>query len=275
MSPSPARPPRVARAATMWTAYLAAGLLLLAGGFAGPAVAATKAHVTPELQVELWPDHDKDLTTVIVLAKLPDSVKLPATVLLPIPETAQLTWTGEINEAAPSGDTTLPSTIVRPGEGFNIGRAVQITAKDSHLVQYEAIVGPVTRQDGRVTAKLDWRQSAPAKTVTFSTRVPIDATDVVIDPAPAGPPQEDSSLGQKLYTLEPATIAVGRKYPFTVAYTKVGGGSRSNGAAGGTADASAGLPWLVGLVGAVIVVMILVMLNARKKRGATMEDHPR
>jgi hypothetical protein len=215
----------------------------------------------PSLDIEVWPDHQQGLSTLIVLARLPQGTRLPATVLMPLPTGAQVTWSGEIDENSASGDTTVPATYpALPGGG----RAIQITATKFPAVQYEAVLGPVTRQDGRVTTKLDWVQTVPASLVTFATRAPIDATNVILNPAAAGEPQTDTSLGQKLYTLEPRKPAVGASIPFTVSYTVVGGGS--GGAAAQATDASGrALPWFLAFAAAIFVAMGLMVWSSRRR----------
>jgi hypothetical protein len=230
-----------------------------------PALASNKP---PTLNVEVWPDHQRGLSTFIVLARLPQGAKLPAKVLVPLPAGTTVTWSGEIDEASASGDTTIPVAYADLPGG---GRAVELTAIKSPTVQYEAVIGPVTRQDGRVTTKLAWVQTVPAGSVTFASRAPIAATDVVLDPAAAGEPQTDTSLGQKLYTLEPQKPAVGSSIPFTISYTLVDGGAQSGTAAVADAGGQTG-PWMLALAAALVAALGLMVWSGRRRSAAAVVE---
>lgn len=261
--------PRHAAALAVWVALTA---ILL-----GVAVAHAAA-VQPTLEVESWPDKQQGLTSVVVLARIPDATPLPATVTIPLVPGATITWSGEINGADASGDTTIPARTV-PGRG---GDAVQLTATKSRVVQYEAVVGR-TASDGDVhSTLLDWTQTAPTGAVTFSTRVPLDATNVIITPAPAGDPQTNTTIRQMLYTLAPTRIAVGEHYPFKVEYTLAGGpsgagaGSAAGDAAGsggaaGAPSSGAGSIGVVLVLGATALVVLGAWAAQRRRAGKAVE----
>jgi hypothetical protein len=238
----------------------------------GPAAALSPPKLAvnkpPALSVEVWPDHQRGLSTFIVLARLPQGAKLPTRVVMPLPAGSTVTWGGEIDEASASGDTTRPVTYVDVPGG---GKAVSITASKSPTVQYEAVIGPVTKQDGRVTTKLAWVQTVPAESVTFASRAPIAATDVVLDPAAAGEPQTDSTLGQKLYTLEPQKPAVGASVPFSISYTLVGGGAQG-GSPATTDTSSRTWPWLLAVAIAIVAAMGLMVWSGRRRSAAAAAE---
>ena len=253
------RLPQIPAAAAALVVLLV-GLVSMPAAWAATGKAATPpaaaASAPPSLDVELWPDHQQALTTFIVLATLPPSVRLPAVVRLPMPAaTQQVTWSGEISGSETSQDV---QQAVRQVAGLR--GAVELTAKTSRQVQYEAVLGPTTIHGTRRSVALDWVQTAPTDTVTFAVRVPLAARNVAISPAPVGTPQSDPSLGQALYQLSPQRIATGSSQRFSVAYDV------------GTEAAKGAPAWLwVALVAAVAALIVAIAAERRRRRKAPAE----
>ncbi len=226
--------------------------------------------VLPTVQVELWPYKQQGLASVIVLGQLPKTASLPATVTLPLIPGSTITWSGEINTADASGDTTLQAVTIAAGGG----KAVSVRATKSRLVQYEAVIGRTDVQGDTYRTTMDWFQTVPTGAVTFSSRVPIDAINVVITPALAGDPQTNTEVKQMLYTLEPAQLKPGQHRPFSVVYQLPGGSATGKAAGDGS---NAGLAGVVLVLGAVAIFAIgawAVSRNRAASRAAAQPAEP-
>jgi hypothetical protein len=253
-----------------WAAAAASAVVLaacIAAPIAASAATASKAPL-PAIEVELWPDRQQGLNSLTVLGRVPKEKSLPATVDIPLPEGATVTWVGEIDEADATGasDTTQAPLIVEVGGG----RAARIQARKTRLVQYEAILGP-SRQDGtKVSTVLDWLQTVPTGSVTFSSRVPIDATQVKITPPPVGDPQRNEQVGQMLYTVAPANLTVGQRFVLQVVYELPAGGDLGGGGSPGNASSVPVLVFVL-LAGAVAVLLVVIVMQSRRQAAADDE----
>ena len=259
-------------------AAIAAALVMVCGA---PALAQAPVVVTP-IQVELWPDN-QGRTSVIAVADVPETTKLPAAVRMPLPAGAQLTWAGEIIGTDASGDKQQMPTIAA-GEG---GQYVQLQATVSHRMQYESLVGtPTVRGTSRI-ARLEWVQTAPGRALTFAVRIPLAATNVSIVPAPVGDAAKNQELNAMLYGLAPVSLRPGQKYTVTVSYDVPQGASTAvDGSQGGTSGQQTGADgaqpsagnstpgWLVAviLLAIVLIPVLLLMTRRRTRQEATHED---
>ena len=248
----------------------------LAAGTAPAAAAAqtssaTTELVTPSLDVEFWPEGDTGTTSIIAVAALPDSAKLPARVRIPLPVGAQLTWAGQIVGTDTSGDIAQQPAVA---SGI-IGQYVELAATKSRTVQYEAGVTPVSVQGNKHTATLTWLQTTDASQVRFAVRLPLAATNVSIKPAWEGDPARNEQLGQMLYGLPAVNLKPGTTYTLTVDYelapgaATTGTGASAGTSAGGAAPATAPgtPPWVFALL-LVAVALVPLLFMVVRRRGA-------
>jgi len=77
-----------------------------------------KATAIDSLTVELWPDYDRASALVLLTGALPADTKLPATVTLPIPETAQLNAVARIDGSDGQMKDDISSSPVPDGLSF-------------------------------------------------------------------------------------------------------------------------------------------------------------
>lgn len=73
-----------------------------------PGFAQNPVPVIDALDIEIWPDYDKASVLVLLTGSLPGDIRLPATVTLPLPETAQLNAVARID----SKDGNMKDDIV-------------------------------------------------------------------------------------------------------------------------------------------------------------------
>ncbi|HEX9092897.1 MAG TPA: hypothetical protein VF902_02840, partial [Coriobacteriia bacterium] len=95
------------------SALLSVALVVLTLATPAVALAATKA---PALKALSWVSgaQSDGSGIIIVTGQLPDSVPLPANIVIPVPSGAQLAWVGEIVGGDASKDPTATYSIV-PG----------------------------------------------------------------------------------------------------------------------------------------------------------------
>jgi hypothetical protein len=226
-------------------------LVLPVGALAAPADTSTSRYA-----VQFWPEGDPARSILIVSVTLPEDTPLPATVRLPLPSGAQVTWAGEIIGADIENDILRPHTFV-DGTG---GQSIEITLEQTLTAQYDANYIPIEVNGGDYSVTLDWVQTEPAEATDFAVRLPGTITDIVIDPPPVGDPQVNVN-GERLYTLSPMTLSPGDRQPVRVEYTRP-----ELAGSGGTGGV---LPWLLGILAiAVVALVAAIVLNNRKRRDA-------
>lgn len=228
---------------------------------AKPSVAASSlpaiASVPAALDIQLWPS-EADGFDLVVGARLADSVKLPATVRIPIPEGLTLGWVGEVFGGDPGQDVERPYTV-EDGTG---GKVLVVTLTRSRTVQYEGVMPPLVPDGDRYTATLDWVQSAPSSSQGFAVKMVAATRDVKTEPAFEGAPQVNST-GERLYSLPTTQLAVGKGRSVTVSFARGAAGTTPVQSAS-TGDGSPVLAVLFGLLG--VAVVALVVVAARSKR---------
>ena len=226
---------------------------------AAPAVATAAPFDTSDsvYEVQLWPEGDKGLAFVIVTLTIPDDTILPATVRLPFPDEAQISWAGEVFGGDMTADVPRSATNV---EGVG-GSSLEITLEETYTVQYDAVYRAMDVDDEVFAVALDWVQTEPAREVSFAVKVPPAVEDIVIVPDPSGSPQT-SLMGEKLFTLMPLALQPGDTTQISVSYSRPE-------LAGGTQE----FPILPVLgIAVVIAVVALLIVLARQSSKARIRD---
>ncbi|HEY3317281.1 MAG TPA: hypothetical protein VGK50_02495 [Coriobacteriia bacterium] len=178
---------------------------------ATPAPLQNAKPVTPQLvDVQLWPEDVKGSMTIIVVALVPTSTPLPATVALPLPKGATVTWAGEIFE-------NNSQDVQRSARMSPDGASLSIATAKSRFVQYEAQYKPYVDRGNRRYAQLDWVQSKPAGVVRFAFRMPPFSNDVKSSP-PFARTSAANSAGEKIYSLADRKLKVGEAVKLSVDY---------------------------------------------------------
>ena len=238
------------RRAALWVTLLLAALTMMV--FAVSAVAEPVSLRGTPLEVQIWPGGEVGYTVFIVTGHIPDEAPLPATVRLPLPDGAEVVWSGEILGGNPAEDPAREYDVVDLAEG----RALELTAESTRTVQYEAIGSPLAVVDGLTKSVFDWTQTVATGDVVFSVRVPASAGTVSIDPMPVGDPRVNQA-GESLYTLRPAVLAEGDSFTVTTAYGPAGAGESQ-----GTDFPL--IPVLLGLLALALVALVLALARNRR-----------
>ena len=208
-------------------------------------------------EVQLWPEGDPSLAFVIVTLTIPDDTPLPATVRLPFPDEAQISWAGEVFGGDVMNDAPRPADHV---EGVG-GSSLEITLEETYTAQYDAVYRAMDVDNGVFSVMMDWVQTEPAAEVSFAVKVPPAVEDIVIEPDAPGSPQE-SLLGERLFTLTPQLLQPGDSTQVSVSYSRPE-------LAGGTQE----FPILPALgVAVVIAIVALLIVLARQSSKARVRD---
>lgn len=210
-----------------------------------------KSPYRPALEVQVWPGADASETVVIVSATLPDSVKLPARVRIPMPEGSDLSWAGEVLGGDPTADPSREASS-HAGTG---GKYVEFELSKSHQGQVEFTGLPLKINGDIVSAAITWVQTSDASETAFSVKMPSYATHVKIEPSTIGEPKTNNS-GESLYSLPTEQLEPGGKVKVSVSYsTDPSGGKGST-----TLDART----ILIVLGVALVLAIAGLLVAMK-----------
>lgn len=214
------------------------------------------------VDVQIWPQDGE--TTVIVALDVPSSVKLPTVVRLPFPPGAQVQWAGEILGGDPSADPMREHKVVKNAGG---GEYAEFTLTKSHRAQIDTKGGLLTADGSTFSGKVEWIQSVDASATIISVRIPSNATDVRITPAPDGTPDRNDE-GEALYTLPPAALSQGKTQAVTFSYS-----INAPVAAAQSSSSSDGLFIALGVALGVAVAALLVLI-VRQRSAASRADTP-
>jgi hypothetical protein len=183
-------------------------LMLLA--LAEPA-AAQSAVTLESIHVQLWPEYDQPSMLVIYDFKLPPDAKLPSSVSIAFPASANL-----IAVASQASDGSLLNTdYVGPttsGEWKTITVHVQ-TAAVYHLEYYQPLNR--TGQDREFT--YFWLGDYPVGDFSLSVRKPVDTTSITTDPPMQA---QQASDGATYLSNDFGALAQGRGLSVEVKYAR-------------------------------------------------------
>ncbi|MDO8914938.1 MAG: hypothetical protein Q7W16_02495 [Coriobacteriia bacterium] len=246
-----------ARTATSTTAVPAATPASVTPAPASPSTPVAAA-VPAAVEVQLWPS-EPDGFNVVVSAQLAESVKLPATVRIPVPAGVTLGWVGEVFGGDPAKDVKR-AYIIEEGTG---GRVLVVTLTQSRMMQYEGLMPQLVQDGERYTATVDWVQSAPSPSQGFAVKMVAATGDVKTEPAFEGAPQVNAS-GEKLYSLPTTTLSVGQTQRVTVSFVRAAAGTTpAQPVSGG--DGSPVLTALFSMLAAAVIALVIVAARSKRR----------
>ncbi len=193
----------------------ASAIIALFAIFAACAVTAPAAPsvATGPLEVQIWPEELPEGAAVIIGTKLAPSVRLPATVRLPLPEGLKVDWAGEVSPSDPASDVAREFTI---GSASN-GRYVEFQVSQYRDAQVDLSAQPVRVDGGVKRVTLRFVQSVPASETGFSVKVPAGFELKDAEPDVSGRPAT-SPAGESLYALETQSLKPGQALDVSVTY---------------------------------------------------------
>jgi len=233
-----------------------------------PAAGHTQDKVTAidALVVDLWPDYDRTSVLVLLTGTLSADTKLPATVILPLPETAQLNAVARID----SSDGIMKDDIF----SSSAPDGIRFTTPDLRFrVEYYL---PYAVNNNRRTFNFAWLADVSVNRFKLRVQQPISASSLATEPATINVlrgedgftyytfPEQAVPAGQPLlvrvdYTMTTAQLSVESLAPPSTSVQKPGLPS--------TSKTGAGINWpIVAVVaGGVIIVIIFVWQIATRR----------
>jgi hypothetical protein len=234
---------------------------------ASPSNAATPAPLAQgPFSVQVGPNQDPGQPgklIVIMSVNLSPDVPLPARVRIPIPPGAMVTWAGEVLGGDVSADPQRTYTL---HDGVGGAQYAEFTMTQSRRGQVDTVAGPLTVKGAAVSAQLSFVQSAPSTSTEFAVRIPANASNVKIDPAPSGSP-ETNSTGESLYYVGTQSLPIGTKLALSISYTQ-GAASTSK----PLASSSSSLLMLLGILLVVLIAIIAFVARHGSSEEESEED---
>jgi len=233
----------------------AATLALLASSLVVPLGAGASAPVASgPLEVQVWPEEVPGGAVIIIATELEESVKLPATVRLPLPEGLNVDWAGEISPSDPASDVARTYTV----RDATDGRYVEFEVSEFREAQIDLSSLALDTSGDTLKATLRFVQSTPASETGFSVRIPAGAELKRSEPKAEGRPSTNAA-GESLYALESQSLAVGDELDVAIEYRRkapVTPASRADGL-------------LIGLaIAAALAAAVLALVIARQRSSA-------
>jgi len=183
------------------------GLIILA--LIIPVAGFTQAKVTvvESLAIDIWPDYDRASVLVLLTGTLPAGTKLPATVTLPLPETARLNAVARIDSSdGKMKDDIFSSTAA--GE-------ITFTIPDSRFrLEYYL---PYTVNIYQRTFDFTWLADVSVNRFQLKVQQPLSASSLTTDPGATNVFRGEDGL--TYYDFPAQAVPAGESFSIHVDYT--------------------------------------------------------
>ncbi len=234
----------------LWVAFVILAALLPVQ------VQAQQAVVLAAVEVDLWPEFDRPSMLVIYRLTLSPQVQLPVEIGLRIPSVA-----GAPNAVAtrqPDGQLfNLPYTQQEEGDWTRL--VFQATAPDLQIEYYDPTLG---KQGQARHFEYRWPGDYAVQAFSIQVQQPVGASQMRFSPSLG--PGEAAADGMVYYTQQIGSLTEGQSFVITIDYEKTSDELSAGSVPvepSGPIEVGAGrltgaslLPWLLGLVGVVLIV---------------------
>jgi len=163
--------------------------------------------VIDSLDIEIWPDYDKPSVLVLLTGTLPRDTRLPASVTLPLPETAQLNAVARID----SNDGVMKDDIFSSPEPS--GKLTFITPDLGFRVEYYL---PYTVNNNQRSFDYTWTAAIPVNNFQLRVQQPTSASTLNTEPAAANVVR--SGDGFDYHTFPARAVPAGQPFSLYVDY---------------------------------------------------------
>ncbi len=172
-----------------------------------PLVQAQTTVTLESLEVELWPDYDRESVLVLLSGTLPANTPLPATLIFPLPDGADFNVVARITP-----DNVMTDQGMTPQIGQN---QVTFTMPDSRFrVEYYQ---PYTATDSQRAFRFTWQSDIAVEQMSVTIQQPVAATNMTVVPIPISVGQGQDGL--TYHVLPGQAVAAGDSYNVEVGYT--------------------------------------------------------
>ncbi len=158
-------------------------LATLAAATVAGAAAAGAPEAGGDLDLQTWSEAGQLI--VVTAITVPETVKLPTTVRIPVPEGATVQWAGEILGGELSADPARTYKVIKSPVG---GQYAEFTLEQTRSAQVDSAMAVVKVEGDVTSAAFEWIQSVSSPLTSFSVRVPANASNPQITPQPSGQP---------------------------------------------------------------------------------------
>ena len=241
----------------------------VAAGFAQDPVS-----VIDSLGVDIWPDYDKASVLVLLTGALPENTRLPASVTLPLPETAQLNAVARIDSKSGNMIDDILSSPEPPG------MLTFITPDLLFRVEYYF---PYTSDQNRRSFDYTWLAAVAVNNFQLRIQRPTSAATFSTEPAAANVVR--STDGFDYHSFPARTVPAGQSFALQVDYemttAQLSAASLPAPNPGGQPPAlpaspgsGAGINWALAAVvsgGLIIVAALIWSIAARRSSPGTRE----
>jgi hypothetical protein len=166
-----------------------------------------KATAIDSLTVELWPDYDRASVLVLLTGALPADTALPATITLPIPETAQLNAIARIDSSDGQMKDDISSSPVPNGLSF-------ITPDLRFRLEYYL---PYAVNNNQRTFNFSWLAAISVNKFKLKVQRPLFASQLSTEPVPINIFSGED--GFTYYAFSEQVVQAGQSFSVRVDYT--------------------------------------------------------
>ena len=167
--------------------------------------AQNQVSVIDSLDIEIWPDYDKTSVLVLLTGTLPGSARLPASVILPLPEAAQLNAVARIDSKDGNMKDDIFSSTEPPGT------LTFITPDLRFRVEYYL---PYTVNKNQRSFDYTWLAAITVNNFQLRVQRPTSASTLNTEPTPANVVR--SGDGFDYHTFPARAVPAGQPYPLHV-----------------------------------------------------------
>lgn len=170
-------------------------------------VQAQTAVTLQTLEVELWPDYDREAVLVLLTGTLSANTSLPATITFPLPDNADFNVVARITP-----DDVMTDEGVMPQLAAN---QVTFTMPDGRFrVEYYQ---PYTANDSQRSFAFSWQSDIPVEQMRVTIQQPIAASNFTVTPNPAAISEGEDGL--TYHVLPNQAVAPGEQVDVQVEYS--------------------------------------------------------
>ena len=185
------------------TLFLLIALLL----FPANMVQGQTAVTLQSLNVELWPDYDREAVLVLLTGTLADGVSLPATLTIPLPENADFNVVARITADNVMSDQGITSVVEDNAVTFSLDET------RFRVEYYQPYIASNTQR----SFTFAWQSDMAVEQMNATLQQPYAATDVSTVPTAAN--VSSGQDGLTYHVLPSRAVAAGDSYNLEVGYT--------------------------------------------------------
>ncbi len=175
--------------------------------FPAPSYAQSSITAVSSLSVELWPDYDRPAVLVLFTGTLPDNTPLPATVVFPLPDNADLNVVARITTAGNMVDDLQVTN--------NIGSITFSTSDSRFRVEY---YHPYTVEGDQHQYNFSWQADFAVESFKLAVQQPVSATALQLQPT-AVDIFSNTTDGFTYHALSDQPLPANQPYTAQVRYT--------------------------------------------------------